>query len=154
MKRAPILILLIAVCAGMAIAAEDTAEKTKKLADDLCSRECFKEAIKEYLKLVYLFEDTKYAAEAEYKVGECLQRSEKFWRAMSQWNEVISKYSGTEWAGKAKEGIKKTMLVIEDVNRKVQYPVTLREKLAYMYILYGNDFAGRCWVTKIGRAHV
>ena len=147
MRRFLVTAAILAIGANLMFAADDSVEKTKKLAEVLQNKQCFKEAIKEYLKLVYLTDDVKYAAEAEYMVGECLQKSEKYWRAIGQWNDVLNKYPGTEWASKAKESIKRITTIIEDVNRKVQYPLSLREKLAYMYVIYGNDFAGRCWVT-------
>ena len=83
--------------------AELTSGQVMKIAGDLIKSESFERAIEEYLKVVYLNKSEKYKAEAEYMVGVCLQRNNKFWRAVKQWERVIEKYPATEWAKKSRE---------------------------------------------------
>jgi tetratricopeptide (TPR) repeat protein len=140
-------LVLFSVSKKKAYAAEVTAEQTMKAANGLLENQCYTEAIKEFLRVVYIFKDERNSAEAEYKTGQCLMQNKKYWRAIAQWESVEKKYPATEWATKSKESIKLTTIVIEDVSRKVQYPLSLKEKIAYTYIRFGDDFASRGWVT-------
>ncbi len=158
MKR--VIILFLTIFLGAGFLSYVHSGQSIKVADELLENECFERAIEEYLKLVYLNVSDKYNANAEYKVGLCLQRNKKYWRAVQQWENVIKKYPATEWAKKAKDGIKAVKIITEDVNRiydvagrkyevnrNPRYPLKLRDKLAEMYIRFGDDFADRAWVS-------
>lgn len=122
---------------------EESAEQVFNYAEQLFSCEVFPQAIEQYLKVIYLLGPNNYVEEAEYKIGECLQREEKYWIAMDRWEKVIQKYPDSKWTEKAKESIKLTELLIQNRRMVEEYSLDLRDKLAKRYIEFGKDFLGR-----------
>jgi len=131
-------------------AIEPTAGQVFGYANALCENECFPEAVRQYLKVANDYPGNENIKEAEYMIGECLQREKKYWRAIEHWQDLIKKYPGTEWAKKAEKGIRMIKIVTENSDKlycesspKIRaadrYSVTMEDRIAEAYCRNGVE---------------
>jgi len=75
----------------------------KKAADCYFMQKKYKEAAREYLKMVYLFSDSKYVPESHYMSARASEEIGFIKDAKQNYEIVKKRYGDTEWAKKAQE---------------------------------------------------
>ncbi|MBN1383721.1 MAG: tetratricopeptide repeat protein [Elusimicrobia bacterium] len=75
----------------------------KKAADCYFMQKKFKEASREYLKVVYLFNDSEYVPESHYMAARASEEIGYIKEAKRNYSIVEKKYKDTDWAKKSSE---------------------------------------------------
>ncbi|OQA89730.1 MAG: tol-pal system protein YbgF [Elusimicrobia bacterium ADurb.Bin231] len=82
------------------------AEAQKRVADCYFKQKMYKEAAREYLKVVYLFSDSTFVAEAYYMAGISAEEIGLSKEAKGHYEVVKKRYPGTTWAEQSIEKLK------------------------------------------------
>jgi len=133
------------------------ADEIYNYANALYENECFSSAIEQFSNLISNYSGSKHVIEAEYLVGECLQRDKKYWLAINHWKNLMKKYPNTETARDCESGVKMIKRIIENgtlVDAATNladfepYPVTIDDMLVKTYMDNISDHLGRLYINE------
>jgi len=153
MKKATcgkILLIIVVFVAVSGVKAEIGAGNYFKYACALYENEDFFYAAEQFIKITRDYPGTKEATEAEYLLGECLQREKRYWAAMDHYKGVIKNYPNTELSKKCAEALQMLKMLIESsliLAENERTPVTMNDMLSRAYAYNAEDSETRIYIN-------